>query len=188
MLARQAGGSRRSLLTGTSARSFRISIISSNRAKVNTVTARGRIQSNYRAARTGLGLGAGSATRGPGLPPSLHRWGSRFRLSDSGATSQGCPTQTRDPLLAARALPLGPNSPQRPPPSPPAGPVRSAAGAPGLPGASPRGSGPHWAPGQSQPSQKKAPPPVSLQGCPPAPEKTRVSSLARLAAAPSQVR
>lgn len=70
MLARQAGGSRRSLLTDTSAASFRVRIISSKRAKVNTVTARGRIQSNYR--------GAGGA-QGPRPRPPLQAWGSRSR-------------------------------------------------------------------------------------------------------------
>lgn len=100
MLARQAGGSRRSLLTGTSAASFRISIISSKRAKVNTVTARGRIQSNYRARPGSLGAGP-VPPWAPGPLPLLKVWASRSHRSElglwprsghSGLTPQGAPT------------------------------------------------------------------------------------------------
>lgn len=91
MLARQAGASRRSLLTDTSAASFRIPIISSKRAKVNTVTARGRIQSNYRAA---------GGAQGPRPLSPLEDWGSRSHHSESGPPrsghqgpiAQGCPS------------------------------------------------------------------------------------------------
>lgn len=97
MLARQAGGSRRSLLTDTSAASFRVRIISSKRAKVNTVTARGRIQSNYR--------WAGGA-EGPRPRPPLQAWGSRSR--QQGPPLRGAP---RGFLLPGGTLtPSGPLS------------------------------------------------------------------------------
>lgn len=124
MLARQAGGSRRRLLTGTSAASFRTSIISSKKAKVNTVTARGRIQSNYRERPGQTRRGGGSPRRVQGLLPLLRVWGSRSDHSELGSRprsrhqgpTQGlsrCHRSPGDRLLAAKFPFLGcVNSPQ----------------------------------------------------------------------------
>lgn len=169
MLARQAGGSRRRLLTGTSAASFRISIISSKRAKVNTVTARGRIQSNYRARPGSLGPGR-SRLRRPRLLPPLKVWALRShhsvlgvwpRSGHQGLITQGAPrAQVTGFGLAVPSLRCV-NSPR--------GwvPLTNPASFRALPTPTPQG------PGRvpPRPSRRKPRPHVSPESCPPAPRE-----------------
>lgn len=156
MRARQAGGSRRSLLTDTSAASFRISIISSKRAKVNTVTARGRIQSNYRAA---------GGAQGPRLLPPLEAWGSRSHQQSRVRWGRAI----RVPPL--RGAPCGFALSPTPGPS---GPLSSALACLALS----QRPGTHGAPVQHHlaPGRRNPGPSVSLEACPPAREATHVFS------------
>lgn len=130
MLARQAGGSRRSLLTDTSAASFRVRIISSKRAKVNTVTARGRYN---------------PITAGPARRRARAR-ALRSRPGVRGRANRG----HRSGVPLAGSLSLVGHSPHR-----------ARFPAPRSPGLS-QVAGTHGAP---SPSQRRAGPPGSLEGC-----------------------
>lgn len=125
MLARQAGCSRRSLLTGTSAASFRLSIISSRRAKVNTVTARA---DTIQLPRRGAGLGSrwarcpGSGDRGAttesevGAPPAVRV---PPRGAPTAASEAGSLSRLRAPFPAFPSCPRpfpGVRGPLGPPP------------------------------------------------------------------------
>lgn len=83
---------------------FRVSIISSRRAKVNTVTARGRVQSNYHARPGQARRGGGSPRRVRALLPLLKAWGSRSYHSELGGrprSRQQGPTTQGDPAAQA---------------------------------------------------------------------------------------